>query len=544
MTPVERKRRQRDKERAVAAGADELDLRLRDLAVTDPAGAVAAWSTAKLVVPPGHHAAGKPMTLPPFALDWLREALAADTREALLCCARKNSKSAICAIVALACVTPGAPLVRPGFRGAVVSVNTSKASELVRQAQEIAIASGLPIAGKPADHGLFFRSRPNVSIESDGVTFEVLSADRSAGHASGFDLLLVDELGILAEKDRPLLSGLRSSTSTRDGKLLAISIMGDSPFIPELLERRDEDGVVVHHYAPPRGADPLDPATWAYSNPGLGTIKSVTYMQYRAKAVANNPADLALFATEDVNIAGSIHYESIVTVGDWKQLETVAERDGPAVVGIDLGSTDSLSAAAVLWPISGRLEVYACCATSEDYTLHDRGRADGVGDRYVQLAAAAELFVYPGQRTTPVKDFLRELAGELAGHKVEVAGADRYRQSELLDSLAAVHLNWNVQWRGQGKGVGADGSLDIRCFQRSVRERWLRPVRGHLLLTHAIAESAIERDPLNNCRIIKNRARGRIDPLSATVIATGLGERLRERPVVKYRRLMVGEAVA
>ena len=330
MTPVERKRRQRDKERAVAAGADELDLRLRDLAVTDPAGAVATWSTAKLVVPPGHHDAGKPMTLPPFALDWLREALAADTREALLCCARKNSKSAICAIVALACVTPGAPLVRPGFRGAVVSVNTSKASELVRQAQEIAIASGLPIAGKPADHGLFFRSRPNVSIESDGVTFEVLSADRSAGHASGFDLLLVDELGILAEKDRPLLSGLRSSTSTRDGKLLAISIMGDSPFIPELLERRDEDGVVVHHYAPPRGADPLDPATWAYSNPGLGTIKSVSYMQYRAKAVANNPADLALFATEDVNIAGSIHYESIVTVGDWKQLETVAERDGPA----------------------------------------------------------------------------------------------------------------------------------------------------------------------------------------------------------------------
>ena len=64
-------------------------------------------------------------------------------------------------------------------------------------------------------------------------------------------------------------------------------------------------------------------------------------------------------------------------------------------MGLDLGSTDSLSAAAILWPITGRLEVYACCATSDDYTLHDRGRADGVGDRYVQLAAAGSSTCIP-----------------------------------------------------------------------------------------------------------------------------------------------------
>ena len=63
--------------------------------MTDPAGAVAGWSAAVLKVPPGHPRAGEPMTLPPYAVSWLREALAPATRESLLCLARKNAKSAV-----------------------------------------------------------------------------------------------------------------------------------------------------------------------------------------------------------------------------------------------------------------------------------------------------------------------------------------------------------------------------------------------------------------------------------------------------------------
>ena len=62
-TVAERVRRHRERKRARAAGATELELRLRDLALTDPAGAVAEWSAAALVVPPGHPRAGEPMTL-------------------------------------------------------------------------------------------------------------------------------------------------------------------------------------------------------------------------------------------------------------------------------------------------------------------------------------------------------------------------------------------------------------------------------------------------------------------------------------------------
>ena len=540
MTVNQRQQRHRERKRAKAAGATELELRLRDLAVTNPAGAVAEWSKAALRVPPGHPRAGEPMTLPPYAVSWLRESLAPGTRESLLCMARKNAKSAVCAVFALACVC--GPLWRPGFRGAVVSINVAKAGELVRQAQEIAMASGLTIAALPRDDGLFFRSRPNISIERDGVTFEVLSADKSAGHSSGFDVIICDETGLLVERDRPLLSGLRSSTSTRDGKLLHITIRGDSPHVTELIERRADPAVVVHLYEPPAGADACAPETWEHGNPGLAAgIKSRSYMVDRARMVSNVPGDLALFSAEDCNIEGSVFYETLVTVGDWNRLETEAKREGPCVIGADLGSTDSLSAAAAIWPATGRLEVYAACAAVPEHTLLDRGRGDGVGSLYKQLADAGELWVYEGARTTPVGTFIAELAGELAGERVESCGCDRYRKSELLDALAAAKLRWPVQWRGAGV---VDGSADIRSFQRSVKKRWLRPCRGKLLLTHAISEAIIVRDKLANHTLHKARFRGRIDAASATVIASALAERIRNRPVHKYRSFVVGEPAA
>ena len=261
-------------------------MRLRDLAGTDPAGAVAEWSAAALKVPPGHPREGEAMTLPAYAVDWLRESLADGIRESLLCMARKNAKSAVCAVLALAFVAPGGPLWRQGFRGAIVSVSIAKAAELVRQAHEIATASGLTIAALPRDDGLFFRSRPNVSIERDGVTFQVLSAEKSAGHSSGFDLVLCDETGLLHERDRPLLSGLRSSTSTRDGKVLHITIRGDSPHVTELIARRADPAVVVHLYEPPAGADACQPETWHHGNPGLAAgIKSLSYMMLIAIAI-------------------------------------------------------------------------------------------------------------------------------------------------------------------------------------------------------------------------------------------------------------------
>ena len=198
-------------------------LPLRWLDHADPVGALAQWSREKLIVPPGHPLAGQPMTLTDFSVEWLRESW--DAHESALSTARKNAKSAIAAVLALGYLV--GPLRRPGWRGAIASLSKEKAGELRRQVSEIAESSGLDVKIR--------RSPYPGTIESSTGSLDTLSADRSAGHASGYDLCLIDETGLFPLRARDLLAGLRSSVSARNGKIRHISIRGDSELFAEIL---------------------------------------------------------------------------------------------------------------------------------------------------------------------------------------------------------------------------------------------------------------------------------------------------------------------
>ena len=274
---TERKRAQRARESA--ARSHQLDARPPVVAVVDhadPVGALAEWSRKTLIVPPGHHRAGEPMALPEFAVDWLRASW--DAHESALSTARKNAKSAIAAVLALGYLV--GPLRRPGWRGAIASINKQKAAELRRQVAEIAEASKLDIRIRRSPY-------PGV-IESATGSLDTLSADRTAGHASGYDLVIVDETGLFPLRARDLLAGLRSSVSARAGKIRHISIRGDSELFREIL---GNSAVVSTVYAAADDCDIGDAAAWAAANPGLGTIKSIGYMREEVARVSGVPSD-------------------------------------------------------------------------------------------------------------------------------------------------------------------------------------------------------------------------------------------------------------
>ena len=63
-------------------------------------------------------------------------------------------------------------------------------------------------------------------MESATGTVDILSAEKSAGHGSGFDDAVIDEIGLFQERDRELVNGMRSSTSAKDGRFIALSIQG------------------------------------------------------------------------------------------------------------------------------------------------------------------------------------------------------------------------------------------------------------------------------------------------------------------------------
>ena len=384
---------------------------------------LADWAKAHLIIPAGHPLAGQPMTIPDFGQDFLKDALS--VRESLLCMARKNAKSAICAVLALGYLC--GPLRQKGWRGAVASLSKDKANELRTQVEQIANASGLT--------GLDFRRSPQPGyIVSPTGQFDVLSADKSAGHASGYDLVLVDELGLFPENARELMAGLRSSISARNGRIVSISVRGDSVLLQEVLDRADLPTVSVHLYDSPDDCDLDDESAWqAASNPGLGTIKSLEYMKDESARVQVTPADQASFRAYDLNQALDPARQMIVTLDDWKGVTgEPAERAGPVVLGLDLGGTASMTALVAIWIKTGRMEAWG--AFGDIPTLEKRGKGDGVGNRYKQMYDRGELATYPG-RNTPVKAFLKDCFAKLKHHRVIALGCDRYRQGELFDVL-------------------------------------------------------------------------------------------------------------
>ena len=228
--------------------------------------------------------------------------------------------------------------------------------------------------------------------------------------------------------------------------------------------------------------------------------------------------------------------EVIVSVDNWAAcvVSVLPPREGPVAIGFDLGGSASMTAFVAYWPETGRLEARG--AFPAEPGLAARGKADGVGDRYMHMAERGEIRTYPG-KVTPVARFLTDCAATIEGEEVIGCVADRYRQAEAEQVLAAADIGWEVEWRATG--AGKDGSADIRAFQAEVLEAHLRCAPS-LLMESAIAECVISRDTNGNPRLNKARSRGRIDAVQAAVMAAGLGRRWRlptpeeEDPLLSY----------
>ncbi len=473
----------------------------------NPIQALAEWTTNTLKVPSGHPLAGQPLTLPDYGLAFIEAAL--QHRYSLLSVARKNAKSAIVAVYLLARLV--GPLRFEGWRGGVCSVSRDKANELKMQMQQIAEASGL-------DDVKFWRAPV---VESSTGRLDILSADKNSGAASGFDDSLIDELGLLQERNRELINGMRSAISARDGRFICMSIMGKGPFCRELVEQRDDPSTVVHLYQADRDAALDDPEQWHKANPGLSAgIKSLSYMEDEARRVMFCASDQNDFKAQELNLPVDPGRSMICSQVDFDQCLGDAPRDGHCVVAWDNGQSNSMTCFSALWPWTGRLEVYGAFAGIPN--LQERGQADAVGSLYQQLYESGELQVYDNFLSTPVSIFLRDCLDRLKGETIIAAGTDRCRKSDSLTAMMQAGVDLPITWRGQGAHAYADGSHDVRAFQKMVLQHGLHVVRGKALLTMAISESSIRWDPAGNPALEKARSMSRIDPLQSSVIACGL----------------------
>ena len=177
-----------------------------------------------------------------------------------------------------------------------------------------------------------------------------------------------------------------------------------------------------------------------------------------------------------------------------------------------------MSAAAFYWPQTGRLECLGTFPTAP--ALLDRGQADGVSNRYVEMSERGELNTL-GQATVPVAQWLAQVASHCVGQAISAVVADRFKQAELGEGLNKAGVRAPVIWRGMGF---KDGSEDCERFRRACFDgRVCSP--GSLLLRSAFAEAVVLKDPANNLKLAKGRSTGRIDAAAAAVLAVAEGSR-------------------
>ena len=340
--------------------------------VDDPARAVWEWAESHLIVPTGR-LAGQPFRVPAWQRRFLRGALHPDCREAALSTARKNGKTGLIAMLLLSHLV--GPVRFQRWRAIVVSLTGNHAGELKRQISEICESSGIMAVD------IMATPTPGRIVGPFGEV-QCLAADKASGHAVGCDMAIIDEAGLLDEGKRPMWEGVSTSRSGRDGRLICISVRGHSPMFGELLDRAGMDAHYVQRHEPAPSADPFDPETWAAANPGMESgIKSPDYMELESKKAAATAVALRGFRTWELNQPVNPVTEPLVDPSDWERIEAadLPDRGGVCYVGLDLGSSISLSAACAVWD-TGRVEWYHGASSIPEPL--ERGRVDGCGDLY------------------------------------------------------------------------------------------------------------------------------------------------------------------
>ena len=291
-------------------------------------------------------------------------------------------------------------------------------------------------------------------------------------------------------------------------------------------------------------ARPDDPVThrrtWKRANPSLDAFPHLeARLRIEVAEAKRDPVALASFRALRLNLGTSDTVEAhLIQPGTWTAAEGKAAAVGGYVLGIDLGTTEAMSAAAGFWPETGLLDAVACFGDDPDTKA--RGLRDGVGGLYSKMEARGELVLAPGR----ISD-LRILVGEVWDRwgKPSAIVCDRWREAELRKVLA--EAGWpRVPLAVRGMGY-KDGAEDVRGFRAAFLRGLVTPCRN-LLLSAAMASARTISDPAGNSKLAKGaqggrHSRSRDDAAAAAVLAVALGWRkaLQGQPETVVRSMIV-----
>ena len=365
-------------------------------------------------------------------------------------------------------------------------------------------------------------NRAKLTDRKTGTSLRCIGSDPRRMHGLAPRLVIGDELSQFEpNKIGPALAALQTSMGKIPGaRAIWIGTRPSAPNHP--FERFLQGGAeYAQIHAAPAGLPPFQKRAWLQANPSLRYMPDLEKVIRREAARARkDPMALAYFSALRLNRGVSDSIEAMLCSAEvWMQAEVTApDREGPYIVGLDLGTNASLSGVSGYWPGNGYAESFAVVPFEPD--LHSRGVADGVGNLYSLAEEHGEL-IRAGERVADIPALLREVL-ERWGPPAAIA-CDRWRMAELLQSLEAVGFpKCALSARGQGY---KDGGEDCRLFKAALLDGKLRPRQG-LLTRASVGGARLSRDPAGSEKLRKTgHAKARDDIASALILAVAEGRR-------------------
>lgn len=488
-----------------------------------------------LKIPEGKKA-GEPLKLAEFQRKFVRGALGDGVMVACLSIGRGNAKTALSAGLALGALK-GVWDDQPKREILFAARNRDQA----KTAFQFLVGF---IEGLPEDEQEQFLIRRGSKLEVEysgngGGLARCVAADGKSILGGAPTLALMDERAAWErEKGDNLENAILSGLGKRDGRALIISTSApdDANTFSRWLDE-PPPGTFVQEHRPAFGLPADDLESLLAANPGAveGIGSTPEWLVAQAKrAIARGGSALSSFRNLNRNERVSTEDRSVlVTVDEWLSAEVdpdqLPPRDGPCILGVDLGGSRSMSAAAFYWPETGRLEALGTFPGNP--SLADRGAADGVSGRYVEMQERGEMTVM-GDATVPPGPWLAEIVRQLDGIQPACIVGDRFRHAEFIEAMEKAGLaRVPFLWRGFG---WKDGSEDIERFRRALFDGEVKVIPS-LLLRSAFSDAIVLLDPANNAKLAKARSLGRIDAAAAALLAVAQGQRMKAAPLRKAR---------
>lgn len=454
------------------------------------------------------------------------------TREALLTIGRKNSKTALCAMLCLVHLC-GPESVR---NGELYSV----AFDRDQAAQVFKYASGMVYADEALSARLnVVDSRKTIIDPVSGSKYQALSSESRSKHGRSSSFIIFDELAQFG-RNRQLYDVMMTSRGAhREPLVWVISTQADSDtaLMSELVDhgKKINSGEIVDPtfkafiYEVPKEADAWDEANWHLANPALGDFLNLELMRTEAHKAKTMPGAEGPFRNLHLNQRVSAD-AAFIPPDIWQAnadpcLEDVFFGDAPVYAGIDLSSKNDLTALVlVALDEEKRWHVKPYFWTPGD-NLKERAQRDRVP--YDLWAREGYLTATPG-KIIDYEYVARAIADIRADCNLAALRFDRWGLERLAQELARIGLPVWIDGKDEPNASGlrliphGQGFKDFSPAVERVEDLLLagRIRHGnHPVLTMCAANTRVIKDPAGNRKFDKIRSTGRIDGLVAMAMA-------------------------